>query len=297
MITETLIWEEKAKVVFNSNAHSYKIYTSPQFIADPLTAAPLAAYGKEKPIIFRHPSVTTILGVLGKGDALLNWAANQTADRFISLASDQPGGQFDQSGIIRLAEMARETWRDVREQAATIGTHVHAILADALQGKPVVYPELKQDPWMMGSIQRAVGAGLQFISEHAIRVEEVEKVRWSPRYGFIGTGDLIAYIDGKLSVLDFKTGKGATYPEYYAQTGAYQLAYEEEHPGVQIEERWVVRVGKTGQLAHATRYPQHHEGDKAAFLSTLDIWRWKLSLQSRTGFDGPANASGVAEQE
>lgn len=294
MITETLIWEEKAKVVFNSNAHTYKIYTSPQFVSNPLTAPPLAI-AEGKPVVFRHPSVTTVLGVLGKGDALLTWAANQTADRFISLASDQPGGQFDQSGIIRLAEMARETWRDKREEAATIGTHVHAILADSLMGKEIAYPELTQDPWMIGSIKRAVGAGLQFFSEHSIQVVEVEKVRWSPRYGFVGTGDLIAFIDGKLSVLDFKTGKGATYPEYYAQTGAYQLAYEEEHPEAKIEERWVVRVGKTGQLAHATRYPQHHEGDKAAFLSTLDIWRWKLTLQSRTGFDGPASGSAATE--
>lgn len=273
---EWTIYGGNVRVVFNADAHTYKIHTADK--------------------TYRHPSVTSVLSVLGKGDALLNWAANQTADRVITLATDMGGNQFDQTGIVRLAEIARETWRETRQQAATIGSHVHSILADVLNGKPVVYPELPVDPWMIGSIKRAVDAGLQFFKEHSIAVVQVEMPRWSPTYGFVGTGDLIASIDNRLSVLDFKTGKGASYPEYFAQTAAYQLAYEEEYPEAKVEERWVVRVGKTGQLQSSTRSMAHHDGDKQAFLNTLAIFRWQKTLQTRTRFDGPVSAYGAAAE-
>lgn len=269
---ETEIYGGRAKVVFNAAAHTYKVVVGDA--------------------VYRHPSVTTVLKVLNKGDALINWAANQTADRILFLGMQMgPDVSLDATGLAGLVGMARETWRETREDAATIGSHVHDILAHELLGEKWEYPTFgDHEKWMLGSVKNAVGAGLKFFKEHSIQIIEVEKPRWSPVHGFIGTGDLIACIDGRLAVLDFKTGKGASYPEYYAQTAAYAIAYEEEHPGQHIESRWVVRVGKTGVLAHSERREPEHAIDRDAFLYTLKLWEWQNKLQSRTSFTGPAPA-------
>jgi hypothetical protein len=54
----------------------------------------------------------------------------------------------------------------------------------------------------------------------------IERIVVSKVHGYAGTADLIARVDGVLSLIDFKTGK-AIYPEAHLQSVAYGVALEE----------------------------------------------------------------------
>ena len=53
-----------------------------------------------------------------------------------------------------------------------------------------------------------------------------EKLVFSREHGFAGTADLIGSINGRLALLDIKTGRGV-YPEYQLQLAAYAVAWGE----------------------------------------------------------------------
>src|SRR5262249_36549226 len=120
---------------------------------------------------------------------------------------------------------------------------------------------------------RAIAAGKLFIDTHHIEVIQAEAPRWSPTHGYVGTGDLIARIDGKLSILDWKTST-RLYPTHFLQTAAYQVAYEEEFPDQKIEQRVIVNTGKGGELTHKVRDNSSLADDFSAFLCLLGAWRW-----------------------
>jgi hypothetical protein len=101
---------------------------------------------------------------------------------------------------------------------------------------------------------------------------------------------MLALVDGKLSVLDWKSSKGC-YPEFHLQTAAYVLAWEEEH-GVlaneharQVKFRYLVRLGKEDGEFEVTKIPRYDykkwKADKDAFLATLELYRWVNGVARR----------------
>jgi hypothetical protein len=186
----------------------------------------------------------------------------------------------DRNMLEALIEIAQDSYREVKEEAGGIGSLVHRVLEEKLQGgepklpivaDPLLAPNLT--PEMVESANLRATAALAFIAEHDIKVVQVEQPRWSPTYGYIGTGDLIAEIDGKLSALDWKNGK-RLYPTVFLQLAAYQQAYEEEYPARLIEQRVAVNINREGELTHETRDNSTFEHDLKTFLALLDVWRW-----------------------
>ena len=53
-----------------------------------------------------------------------------------------------------------------------------------------------------------------------------EKLVFSREHGYAGTADLIGTLNGRLALLDIKTGRGV-YPEYKLQLAAYAVAWGE----------------------------------------------------------------------
>jgi hypothetical protein len=113
-------------VAFDPDAHRYAVQTP---IGD-----------------FRHPSVTTILKVLGKGDALVDWGARTALERVKELAKAEPG-PITKDALEGICSLAEASWRQTRTEAASIGTCVHEALQMALEGKPWDYPLTCQPGW------------------------------------------------------------------------------------------------------------------------------------------------------
>jgi hypothetical protein len=256
----TKVYGGRALISFNSGKHYYTV------------SAPEAGISK-----LYQPGVTSIIGKLDKSGPLVHWAVNQMGLRLKQLIGAEEA--VDRNMLEALIEIAQDSYREVKEEAGGIGSLVHRVLEEKLQGgepklpivaDPLLAPNLT--PEMVESANLRATVALAFIAEHDIKVVQVEQPRWSPTYGYIGTGDLIAEIDGKLSALDWKNGK-RLYPTVFLQLAAYQQAYEEEYQRL-IEQRVAVNVNREGELTHETRDNSTFWSDMKAFLALLEVWRW-----------------------
>lgn len=118
-------------------------------------------------------------------------------------------------GRVRLLNLGADAERD---KAAARGTGVHTVLERLALGQPVTkdfLPEAAQ-PWYDG----AVAAWVALQPEPV----EVEQIVCHPEDGYAGRPDLVAYVDGVLTLLDWKTGKGKVYAKGHWQARLYERA-------------------------------------------------------------------------
>lgn len=247
-----------------------------------------------------QPSVTSILKMKDKSDALVTWAVGcfeSKAKEYLEQVEDTVSKDL----VLAILEQSKTNYRKVKEDAADIGSVVHSALEQEIKARAGLGPSpalplekaegLNQD--MLDMANAAIFAGVKYLNEHRIKLVQSEAPRWSPTYGYVGTGDLIAWIDGKLSVLDFKTSK-RLYAEVFLQTAAYQVAYQEEFPDAQVVQRVGLNVGKDGHLTDICRDNLTLESDFGAFRALLTLWRWHeenvgpYNRQERTNVPQPA---------
>lgn len=170
----------------------------------------------------RIPGVTSITKHLPK-DALVNWAANVTAeaavDRWDELATLAPSA--------RLKELQRARW-EVKDAAAGRGTAVHKLAERLVHGEQVAIPE-----GLEGHVQSYV----RFLDEFDVRPILVERTIYSSQHGYCGTLDLVAELldpddpepdPGQRRrqewLLDVKTNRSGIYGETALQLAAYRYA-------------------------------------------------------------------------
>jgi len=176
------------------------------------------------------PGVTSILRILDK-PALLPWAAG-LASKYVQ---DNLPENATKQQIAEVCEKAKTEWRSVRDAAGDIGTAVHAFAENLFKGIPQALPE---NPF----VQNGVKALQAWIAENDIKIIDTELVVFSKKCFVAGTMDLLASVNGKLSQVDLKTGKGI-YPDHKFQTGIYKRAWEEE-AGEKIEQNIIVNLNK-----------------------------------------------------
>ena len=229
-----------------------------------------------------QPSVTSILKMKDKSEALVKWSVNcfeAKAKAYLNQIKDE--SVLTKELVTAIIESSKENYKDVKEEAADIGTAVHAALEATIKSRAGLCPSptlplvkvlgFTQD--MVDMANAAIFAGIKYFDSHRIKLVQSESPRWSATYGYIGTGDLIAEIDGRLSVLDFKTGK-RLYPEVFLQLAAYQMAYQEEFPEQSIRQRVGLSVRRDGVLEDLVRDNSTLGFDFKCFLALLTAWRW-----------------------
>lgn len=166
-----------------------------------------------------YPGVTSILKILDKSDALMSWAARQTAEAALSQLDSLPSLLFNvgEEGVIK-ALTSRSTWK--RDEAAHLGTEVHT-LADALVTVGPTLSGLEDRPQ---GIRDRVTAYEEWWRLSGWRLRLSEALVVEPDIGYGGTFDLMAYDrDGRTVLADIKTGKGV-YREAVLQLAAYGMA-------------------------------------------------------------------------
>jgi len=241
-----------------------------------------------------QPSVTSAIGKLDKSAGLVPWAVECMTNRAKELINLGPTNP-DRDSLHTILDAARETWRRVKQESADIGSFVHGWLEQELKGRSGVgvrpsFPVNSAPgltPEMIEKANLSIAAGRRFFDEHNIEIVQAEAPRWSPTFGYVGTGDLIARVDGDLAALDYKTGK-RLYPTVFLQLAAYQKAYEEEFTDQQIVKRIGVNVGRDGHLETAVRDNSTLERDFECFLALLTAWRWDRENQGKWSKSAPA---------
>ena len=111
-----------------------------------------------------------------------------------------------------------------------------------------------------------------------------EKMVYSRKYGYVGTFDAIARINGKIYLVDFKSASGFYEMDHRLQTSAYAMAYMEEFPEEIIEGRLIILCTKEdkekdGKLVAIAGEVQVYEisdemqEDFVAFISAKNLFQ------------------------
>lgn len=171
----------------------------------------------------RVPGVTTILGDGIPKKALINWAANATAE----YAIDHWDTLSDAAPSVRLKELQGARYA-VSDTAANRGTQVHKLAERLVQGDRIAIPE---------GLEGYVESYVRFLDDFDVQPVLVEKTIWSREHGYCGTLDLIADLldpddpepDPELRarvrwLLDIKTNRSGIFGETALQLAAYRYA-------------------------------------------------------------------------
>ncbi len=161
--------------------------------------------------------VTTILKVIAK-PALVPWAVKETGDYI--LKNVKPGVALDEVSLLKLVGDAKRAHRTKSDDAADIGTWAHEWFAKYFRGEN---PPKPVNP----SLAQIVDGLLRFLRSHNVQVNSSERKLYSVEHRVAGTLDLDCYLDGKRTLLDFKTSSGV-YPDMFIQCGAYDILATEE---------------------------------------------------------------------
>jgi len=171
-----------------------------------------------------YPGVTSVLKVLDKSDALMAWAARQTAEAAIAMLTPEYGNEtaplamllssVGPEGVVK-ALTARSGWK--RDEAAQLGTDVHTIADQWVRGL-VVERDIPEN------VRAHVRGYADWYATSGWTLRTSEAMLVNPEFGYGGTLDLLARDrDGRTVLADIKTGKGV-YREAVLQLTAYGLA-------------------------------------------------------------------------
>lgn len=213
------------------------------------------------------PGVTTVCGMKNK-PALVPWAAKTCGDwleanyeRVRAVASEVKADE--KKMIADLSKEMKAAHRNLTKKAADSGTIAHQWIERFIKGVDEAPPEDE-------AAQKAVGAFMKWWESHHVNVLASETIVFSRKHWYAGTMDLLAEIDGVLTLADFKTSSNI-YADMAIQLGAYRLAWEEMGNPVP-QEKLIINIQKNGNLQTAKF--NNHGPDERAFLSCLEIYRW-----------------------
>jgi hypothetical protein len=187
----------------------------------------------------RIPGVTTILGNGIPKPALINWAANATAEYAVD--------HWDQLGDLAVAARLK-TLQGARyetsDKAKKRGTEVHELGERLVKGEAVkTIPE---------ELRGHCEAYVRFLDQFHVEPVLVEVVVVSYKYGYAGTLDLVADLatgpDGASErwLLDLKTNEKGIFGETALQLAAYR--YAEKYLDDNGVEQDMPRVERTGAI-------------------------------------------------
>lgn len=229
-----------------------------------------------------YPSVTTVLKVLDKSDALVGWAGKMAAEAALAV-HDSPGfpsliESVGRDGVLK-AIGSRANWK--RDDAAAIGSRIHELADRIVRGESFpVQEDIHERVMQYKAWWQASGWTLR-LSEAYI----VHPAVPGAHTGYAGTFDLLARDrDGRTVLADVKTGKGV-YREAILQLAGYGMAPlvarvtdERAYPMPKVDRYVVLHVTTAG-----VREVELSIGsmEQMAFLSCLDLHNWTKTVKGR----------------
>lgn len=214
------------------------------------------------------PSVTTIIGRLSK-PLLIQWAADMAVDHIFKRYTP---GTTAPAHFETICRDARKAHQVIKEDAGDVGKIVHRYAQAILEGKP------SPTEAMPAQAANAVRAFLEWHSAHKVEPTAVERRVMSAKRMYAGTCDFFGRINGRLAVLDFKTGNGV-YDEAWFQMAGYEMALMEE---LELGERpvhWLIHLNKnTGGFAAYDRGPQETEAAMAVWTCLVGLDRYMRQM-------------------
>jgi hypothetical protein len=249
--------------------------------------------------------VSTVSHIIDRSFALIPWAAKKTVEKMLRIiptftrpiSGDIMVPEMSLAAFTALCMSAKTAHSDELDAAGEIGSMAHdwiekyilAVLADdqaAIQG---LMTQMCKDP-------RATNcciAALDWMKAHNVRWKETERKVFSKIHMCSGTMDGLCVVDScddptccprefkdRLTIADWKTSN-YLYIEFLFQTAAYEAFYEEEFR-IDIQDRWVLRLGKEdGEFEPWHVEETDFEEDFEGFLACLELSRLKDRIDER----------------
>jgi hypothetical protein len=182
-----------------------------------------------------YPSVTTVLGLLGKGDALCYWSAKCAVD-YIKDHLVEATESGDIHRVHEVMENAVKAFKTVSADACSIGSEVHHAIESWVKDK-------KDYTGHNEAVQNSLIGFHDWEQKNHVEWMINEITVHDKHHSYAGTADAVAMINGVKYLVDFKTSK-AIYDEYRLQLAAYKYALPFE-----VEAVAVLRIDKeTGEF-------------------------------------------------
>lgn len=228
----------------------------------------------------KYPSVTTILSVIGK-PALVNWAANVERELVMEVSADLYQDAAGTPPMNRLAWLTTLQARLGKQKAhvkalakaAEIGSQIHALVEWTL--KCELCYEVGPSPKVCDKAQWGFMAWEDWRKKVNLKPIFVEQTVYSKEWGYAGTLDLLGEVEGKLTVLDWKSGK-AIYPEAKLQNAACRTAVREMGHGDPLQ-GIIVRLPKVETDPEFETLTVEEDEDYllGQFLRAKGLWEWQ----------------------
>ena len=158
-------------------------------------------------------------------------------------------------------------FRETRDKAADAGTIAHGMIEADLKDRSFntsIFPKELVD--------KAETSYLNFIEwkeRNQVKPIAIEPNLISEIYQYGATPDYIGYINGKASLLDWKTG--GVYEDHLLQVAAYKVAWEEVHPEIPLDGGFnLIRFNKE-DAAFDHKFRQSLPEAWEAFLNLLNL--------------------------
>ena len=225
-----------------------------------------------------RPSVTTILKVINK-PALVNWASNTqkaldieaAADLYLDLINTKPMTRMAYTDSLKRRIGAVKAHQKKLDEAGEIGSQAHALIEWTT--RKMIGQDPGKEPAVSPKALIAYNSWTEWRDKVELKPLYVEQKIYSEKHGYAGTLDLIAEVEGKVTLVDYKTSK-AIYPESFLQISAYSKAVE-EMIGLKTEQGMIVRLPKRGvDPEFETRVTPPADELFPTFLHILEVWKW-----------------------
>lgn len=200
-----------------------------------------------------YPSVTTILGIIDKGEGFKKWL----------LKSTQEGAE-------------KQT-----KEACDLGTRVHEIIEahvkSEITGNSFDFASLvlEMPADQKEKAKLCLSAYSEWENEHHVKYIQSELFLVSKLHGYAGTTDIIAKVDGAYSLLDIKTSK-SFWDTMGLQLSAYAKAYTEK-TDIPIEKRFILRLDKENGKPHFKEY----QDEFITFMHAFEVWKWRNKWEAK----------------
>lgn len=143
-----------------------------------------------------------------------------------------------------------------QERGTAIHAAFHTLATEGKPPNPADFPGFAR-PWVQGAMRAWLAMDPRMIAS--------EEIVCCVEHGYAGRPDLVAMVDGKVTLIDYKTGKGRIYDTAHYQTRLYEIALRAL--GVDVERIVIVGIDDAGdfQLVEC----EASEADAVALIHTF----------------------------
>lgn len=241
-------------------------------------------------------SVTSITKKLDKSGALIPWAVNLACASILSqLESAGSDAKFGKEEITLMVEEARRSPETAKVEGGQAGQFIHdfahAFALAKINGTDI--PNLDHLDPQNEVHQRAlngISGFLDWYNENEVEFMDMEKMFYynsllagdtkeeDPIIEYFGYADLVAKVNGRVALIDYKSSKGI-YSEQKYQARAYSFARDKEIQAVGVSDvapltdcDMIVNFNKTtGDLMTETIEQEDREKNIEAFLGLYKV--------------------------